>query len=487
MVRASDGGLFVAWENRLEGEVEVQKLNVVGSLLWNGQPVVPFAYPQDMTDVRLAEDNAGGVYVGMTRSYPEQLGYGVYLQRVSSVGGLQWASPTRFDTIGDETGLVVSPDGQGGCLAAWRRTSVPGDTYIRAKVTRLNGDGTVAFGWASSGTNAPTENEGSAYNPTLYADGSGGAFVVWVSALFGSPNWISSYKFNGNGLATAGWTAPTHAFALGGPLSAPTLRASVASDGSGGLYVVASDNAGEGAGQDVWAQLITGGGVVAPDVDPPVAVASLGGSTAKNVILATWTAPQDQLGGGPASQYDLRVSNVALTATTFYAGTRVTTSTPLDPGETECVAIGGLSACQYYWLAVRSADENGNWSEVSNIPVVHTKCSGASSIACAGAFRAIGSGDPQAEAVALSVYRAIGRGVMECEVHLAVATRLRLDILDVTGRIVATLVDDVMPSGSTLLQWNGVDRAGNQSRRGVYFVRALTPDAVVSRKLVMIP
>jgi hypothetical protein len=440
-----------------------------------------------MADVRLAEDNIGGVYVGMTRSDPDQLGYGVYVHRVSSAGGVPWSVPTRFDTIGDETGLVVSPDGQGGCLAVWRRTSVPGDTYIRAKITRLNSDGAVAAGWASGGTNAPTENEGSAYNPAVYADGSGGAFIVWVAALFGSPNWISSYKFNGNGLATAGWTAPTHAFALGGPLSAPTLGASVASDGSGGIYVVSSDNAGAGAGSDVWAQLITGGGVVAPDVDPPVAVASLDGSTAKNTILATWTAPHDQLGGGPVSQYDLRVSNVALTATTFYAGTRVTTSTPLDPGETECVTVGGLTACQYYWLAVRSADENGNWSEVSNIPVVHTKCSGASSLACAGALRAAGQDDSQAEAVELSVYREIRRGTVECEVHLAAAMRLRLDILDVAGRVVATLADDVLPSGSTLMQWDGTDRAGNRARRGVYFARALTPNAAVSRKLVVIP
>jgi hypothetical protein len=53
---------------------------------------------------------------------------------------------------------------------------------------------------------------------------------------------------------------------------------------------------------------------------------------------------------------------------------------------------------------------------------------------------------------------------------------VRLDVFDVAGRRVATLVDDVRAPGDYRVQWDGRDRAGRAVASGVYFARFSTGD-----------
>jgi flagellar hook assembly protein FlgD len=47
---------------------------------------------------------------------------------------------------------------------------------------------------------------------------------------------------------------------------------------------------------------------------------------------------------------------------------------------------------------------------------------------------------------------------------------VHLDVLDLQGRIVATLVDGTLSSGQHEVTWSGVVKGG-KSRSGVYFIR----------------
>jgi hypothetical protein len=61
-----------------------------------------------------------------------------------------------------------------------------------------------------------------------------------------------------------------------------------------------------------------------------------------------------------------------------------------------------------------------------------------------------------------------------------------LNVYDVSGRLVATLVDNEKISGTREVRWNGKDRRGADVASGVYFYSLITPERTLSRKLVVL-
>lgn len=65
------------------------------------------------------------------------------------------------------------------------------------------------------------------------------------------------------------------------------------------------------------------------------------------------------------------------------------------------------------------------------------------------------------------------------------AGRARLDILDVAGRRVATLVARDLPSGAHDAAWDGRDEHGRRVASGAYFARLESGEGVASRKILL--
>jgi hypothetical protein len=68
----------------------------------------------------------------------------------------------------------------------------------------------------------------------------------------------------------------------------------------------------------------------------------------------------------------------------------------------------------------------------------------------------------------------------------APGSRVSLNVYDVAGRLVATLVDNERISGVREVRWDGKDRRGAEVASGVYFYRLITQEKTVSRKLVVL-
>lgn len=62
----------------------------------------------------------------------------------------------------------------------------------------------------------------------------------------------------------------------------------------------------------------------------------------------------------------------------------------------------------------------------------------------------------------------------------------RLDVLDISGRLVRNLVDGVLPVGVTEADWDGRDAAGQPVTAGVYYVRFQTADGTHGARAVVI-
>jgi chitodextrinase len=90
--------------------------------------------------------------------------------------------------------------------------------------------------------------------------------------------------------------------------------------------------------------------------------------SAWNSVPLTWTASGDDSLTGTATQYDLRYSTTLITAANFASATQVTgLPTPGAPGAAQSHTVTGLQPATTYWFAIKTADDVGNWSILSNV------------------------------------------------------------------------------------------------------------------------
>lgn len=87
----------------------------------------------------------------------------------------------------------------------------------------------------------------------------------------------------------------------------------------------------------------------------------------RNSVRLVWTAAGDDSMAGRASQVDLRYSKSAITPANFLAATRIPVPPPSPAGQLDSVDVTGLSPSTTYYFALRTGDEAGNWSAISNV------------------------------------------------------------------------------------------------------------------------
>jgi hypothetical protein len=90
--------------------------------------------------------------------------------------------------------------------------------------------------------------------------------------------------------------------------------------------------------------------------------------TTSNSVTLTWTAPGDDSLIGNATRYEIRYSTSLITAANFSGATAVANPpAPLATGSTQSFVVVGLLAATPYWFAMRTQDDAGNWSGISNV------------------------------------------------------------------------------------------------------------------------
>jgi hypothetical protein len=68
--------------------------------------------------------------------------------------------------------------------------------------------------------------------------------------------------------------------------------------------------------------------------------------------------------------------------------------------------------------------------------------------------------------------------------NLPAVSRVKLEILDIEGRRVATLVDASLPAGRHVAEWTGCDDHGRIAGAGVYFARLMVPNGALERTII---
>jgi len=64
--------------------------------------------------------------------------------------------------------------------------------------------------------------------------------------------------------------------------------------------------------------------------------------------------------------------------------------------------------------------------------------------------------------------------------------RVRVDIVSLSGRLIRTLADQIVPPGVMQLSWNGTDNGGRRCSSGIYFCRVVSSQGEARRKLTLV-
>jgi phosphodiesterase/alkaline phosphatase D-like protein len=111
----------------------------------------------------------------------------------------------------------------------------------------------------------------------------------------------------------------------------------------------------------------------APDTIRPAAASVAVSGVTDSTAALSWTAVGDDSLTGTATSYDVRYSTAPITLANFSSATAVTGApTPGAPGAAQSVTVHGLSRQVTYYFALRTADDVGNRSALSNVPTATT-------------------------------------------------------------------------------------------------------------------
>ena len=398
-------------------------------------------------------DGSGGAIVVWQDGRLGAGNYDIYAQRVDGDGNRLWAPagvPVCVATNNQINPTIVA-DGTGGAFIAWQdyRKGTEYDIYVQ----HLNSSGVLVGGsWVANGLGICTASNSQFY-PTLAVDGAGGAFITWQDFRSGTDNHIFAQRVSGSGVVPTNWPAN----------GTPVCQAQysqyypvVVGDGLGGAFIAWQDYR-TGITNHIFAQHLTAQnvGLVADGV--PISLASNGqfspqiASDGQHGAFVTW---YDSRSGSTNDIYVQRVNELGR----------------LNPSWDS----NGLPVC----LATNT----------QQFPVVATSTPGTATLT----WQDLRSGGPttaaifaaQATVIPLAVEdgdrakAAVGAprpnpsyGTAYVQLTLPHAAFVRAEVLDLSGRRVATLASETISPGTHSLSWDGSLAGGRRASPGVYLVR----------------
>lgn len=199
-------------------------------------------------------------------------------------------------------------------------------------------------------------------------------------------------------------------------------------------------------------------------------------------LVVSWTAPGDDGDVGQAAAYELRIATSPMTAASFGSGLVVPgTPDPATAGSRESFVVRGLTRGASYWLGIRTMDDAGNWSAVSNIVSFSLAPDAAPPAAPAGVSTQVLTGGTPSVRVAWAANAEAD--LAGYRIYRATSASGPWQRVGSTLHVATNWTDTQLPAGSDAL-WYSVsayDRSGGES------ARSATSHVVLSSGLTAAP
>jgi hypothetical protein len=440
------GGAIVTWSdvlNPFSVYVRAQRIDANGSMKWqsNGVELSGMGrFPQ------MASDGSGGAVIAWDdhRRWAEYR-TDIYAQRIDTSGTILW--PAEGVALFVDSGsypefseMVIVSDAMGGAIIAWKMGGGYGDTLLAQGVTEDGMRMGAVQGVTVCAVGGPN------YHPKIASDGAGGAIVTWQDERYGVNIYAQRIDANGkakwltNGVALC--TAPGEQY-----------RPCIAPDGSGGAIIAWDDHrTGDlGTDWDVYAQRVDAAGhtVVA------TLLQNYATTFSGDRIAITWTL----------SEIDEDIEFSVERATASDGPFIELPSSALSRDKLSfAFTDSNWQPNMSYWYRVEC--QIGNEHKVL-----------------------FETGPIATPALPLTLYQNSPNPFnpsTTIRYYLPEKSRVRLEIYDISGRRIASLVNGDQEKGSYIAEWNGKDEHGNPAASGIYFYKLAAGKETVSRKMVLI-
>ena len=189
-------------------------------------------------------------------------------------------------------------------------------------------------------------------------------------------------------------------------------------------------------------------------------------------VTLLWSAPGDDSLMGRATRYDVRYSTQTITPGNFnQAIIALNLPGPGLSGSVQSTRIDGLASGQTYYFAIKSADSASNWSGLSNVVYRMPQ-----DVAGVEATLALGFSAPWPNPA---------REGSSFRLELPVPMPVLVEVFDIGGRRIRTLLDEARGAGSENLTFDLRDDHGSRLAQGIYLVRARLGETAIMRRLVV--
>ena len=201
------------------------------------------------------------------------------------------------------------------------------------------------------------------------------------------------------------------------------------------------------------------------------AVAPVHAATEVVSVTLQWTAPGDDSTRGVATAYDLRRSSTPITELNFNTATQITgLPAPHTAGTLESFTVGNLTSGVQYYFALRTKDDAGNWSTISNLVTYPSLVDVEDGVLALNFSTPFPNPSRSPVHFAYSLPRGGDMGVV---------------VYDVSGRSIRNLVQGFRPAGKQDLVWDLRSDAGDNVAPGVYMVHARIAGQTWNRRVVV--
>ena len=204
----------------------------------------------------------------------------------------------------------------------------------------------------------------------------------------------------------------------------------------------------------------------------PILVPAVGhAATEVTSVTLQWTSPGDDSTRGRATAYDLRRSLSPITELNFASATSITgVPAPQMAGSPEAFTVTGLTSGLQSFFALRTKDDVGNWSKISNLALFPTT---------------VGVDDPGPTLRFSNPFPNPSREAVHFAWSLPRAGEANVEVFDLSGRAVRMLMSGLHPPGSSDLVWDLRSEGGTTVAPGVYLVRARMAGQQWMRRVVV--
>ena len=442
------GGAFVAYAGD-GSSPRVQWVNAAGAPQW-GADGTQLSFTTSARDLAITRDlnGGGGAIVSWRQDNATGGTSDVVVQRVSSAGVIQWGASgitvTPTNMLNETLSAVVS-DGAGGVFVVWLVAAAG------IKIQRLNSSG--AGVWSSTPLSATSNNN----VPVIAADGTGGVVVAWAGG--------GTFTQRVSSTGVRQWSPPS----TGVPLSISGTQPAIISDGAGGATIVWRDFR-SGTNFNIYAQQMSSLGVALWTVDGEPVCTATADQLAPMIV-------SDGATGSIISWYDLRQSNA--TGSDIYVQR-------LNSSGASQWTLDGLALCTV--------------TNDQDFPTIASDGAGGAFVAWQDRrsgtnediyAQRIGTGGTALSVPPTRTTRSIIRAWpnpfsdrVQMEFALPAGAWVRMQVCDISGRMVRDLGSGFLPGGSHGLTWDGRTSDGGRVREGIYFVEVKGPGFVFCRSVV---